>query len=118
MTDEDILSRLMDGSLLVDPETCEVRSYGRPVCILHRESRGSSYRFVRVAKDGMQRKIALHRLVWMAVNRRLVPDGHDIHHKDPEADPLDASHNLEAVEIYWNRSKKVDEAPLPNGDPF
>lgn len=40
------------------------------------------YKLVRLRFDGRRRSITLHRLVWMAWNRKLVPDGCDVHHKD------------------------------------
>lgn len=116
--DQDILERLREGTLWVRTETAEVYSYlppnpGKKLKVSHHRSMCSTYRFVRVSSRGGQKKIALHRLVWMAANLRLVPEGHDIHHRDPKAEPVDGINNLRAVPSAINRSRNV-----PEGDPF
>jgi hypothetical protein len=36
---------------------------------------------VRLYHNGARKAIARHRLVWMAAHQRLVPPGHEVHHK-------------------------------------
>lgn len=85
MTDDHILQRLRDKTLIVKLDGSAVYSC-YPFCdkrqlkIKTRKVNGSSYKFVKVCYKGMQKKIALHRLVWMSANNRTVPDGYDIDH--------------------------------------
>ena len=48
-----------------------------------------------VTANNMKKKVALHRLTWMAYHREVVPDGYDVNHKNGKnlAFP-DAAHNV------------------------
>lgn len=86
MTDEDILARLRDGSLQVNTRSSTVRSFGRggprvlKVRVHTSPDSGTTYRFVEVCSKGRKKKIAVHRLVWMAAHNCLVPAGYDVDH--------------------------------------
>lgn len=108
MTDEDILERLRNGSLRVDVHRATVdsvienRSIKR-LRVINRESNGSSYNFVEIRHKGKKKKIALHRLVWMAHNDSLVPDGFDVDHIRGKA-AGDGIGNLRLLKSSFNRS--------------
>lgn len=109
MTDEDILARLVDKSLLVSPDTAEVVSISNRLgkCKLkvrERFSQGTAYRFVTICKEGKKKDIALHRLVWMSVHLTVVPDECDVHHV--KGNISDAIWNLELMDSSRNRSIK------------
>lgn len=106
MTDQDVLDAIMDGSLIVlwDASKVESRTRNKGITelrIIERESNGSTYRFVEVSRGGKKKKIALHRLVWMARNKRLVPEGMDVDHIDG---PSDAIGNLRLLPKSINRA--------------
>lgn len=116
MTDEDILRRLRAGSLRVDKRTGLVASFDwrhkrwrGPMSVLHRTIRGSTYRFVRVCHGSKQKKVAVHRLVWMAEHGIVPPEGYDVHHKEPDAEYPDGIDNLCLVPSSINRSRDVGE---------
>lgn len=112
MTDECILRRICSGSLQVSSTGDEVVSYSihgeRKLQIVERTSRSSTYRFVDISYGGGKKKIALHRLVWMSVNRKVIPEGMDVHHKDADADYIDGIDNLALVPSGVNRSCRED----------
>lgn len=105
MTDQDILQRIEDGSLIVDVEQAVVESismYGRKqLRVIERESNGSAYRFVEITSNGKKKKIALHRLVWIAANRQITPEGFDVDHRDG---PFDGISNLRLRPSAENRA--------------
>jgi hypothetical protein len=107
LTDQDILDRLNAGTLVVSSSGGWVASVSDKgsVCFLSirvREKRGSRYRFVSVCSKGKKKAIAVHRLVWIAGHRSLVPEGFDVHHKNSmNGDCLD---NLCLLESGLNRS--------------
>lgn len=110
MTDQDILDRIVDGTLTVFTRTAEVWGFNgsswSKLRVIDRESCGSSYRFVEVCSKGKKKKIALHRLVWIAFHRQLVPESYDVDHiegKDREFP--DAIDNLRLLESRFNRSR-------------
>ena len=112
LTDGDVLIRIQEGSLLVNVETCEVRSVTRRggekvLRVVTRRSNGSEYRFVEVSRGGRKKKVALHRLVWMAANRRTVPSGHDVDHRKDQSD--DSIGNLRLMDSSSNRSRKYND---------
>lgn len=120
-TDQDILDRIEDGTLFIDVNNAWVfslsRGNWRELRIITRESNGSSYRFVEVyGKPGKKKKIALHRLVWMAANRQVVPDGYDVDHINGKVS--DGIDNLRLLESSLNRSigkpvvKQQEELPF------
>lgn len=107
LTDEHILGRLMDGTLMVLPEEARVFSFTRLGWVEsrireHTAPSGGTYRFVTVVKDGKKKDIALHRLVWMAANKRLVPEGCDIDHRFPGDDRIQ---NLRLLPSLVNQSR-------------
>lgn len=108
MTDADILERIETGSLRVCPSACSVASKSvqgwTELKIIERESNGSTYQFVTVCSGGKKKKIALHRLVWMASHRSLVPDGFDVDHKHGK-DAGNGIENLQILRASVNRSK-------------
>jgi hypothetical protein len=112
MTDQDILKRIVDESLVVDVNTATVMSYGtmlKPISRTHKEGKKrGTYRFINVSFLGKQKKIALHRLVWMAFHRKLIPDGYDIDHRELQTD--DTIYNLRLLESGHNRSLGTQKA--------
>lgn len=105
MTDQDILERLLDGSLWVQGETVFTASSSSPLAVEKKTSNGSTYDFVTVCSGGRKKKIALHRLVWMAHHRQLVPEGFDVDHVlGKEIPSPNAIENLRLLESSVNRS--------------
>ncbi len=108
MTDEHILERIEAGTLVVNMGSLEVFSYFRGewsrLRVKSHKSNGSEYKFVEVCHQGMKKKIALHRLVWMFSMRSLVPDGCDVDHIEGKTlgDSID---NLQILSASENRSK-------------
>ena len=88
MTDDDILKRILENTLRIDPHTAVVESFansgphaGRWVKLKQVPcNQGGGYMFVSVCRGGKKKKIAVHRLQWMAANRRVVPEGFDVDH--------------------------------------
>jgi len=93
MSDEQILQRINDGNLIVDCATATVVGVShcgeRQLRVIERESNGSTYRFVEVCAGGKKKKIALHRLVWIAANRMIPPAGYDVDHIEGPSDCID-----------------------------
>lgn len=121
MTDQHILDRINNGTLIVCPQGRYVRSDTKRrgwvnLKIIDRESNRSTYQFVKISHNYMQKKISLHRLVWISVHRRLVPDGYDVNHKRgknvPNHNGID---NLELLESSVNRGLVL---PDPNQSEF
>lgn len=110
LTDAEILQRLIDGNLRIDPVTAVVESnlrFGRWKTLRQIADRfDSGYRFVKINWRGKQKKIAVHRLQWMAATLELIPDGYDVHHKysppRPQLKP-NALENLELMESAENQ---------------
>ena len=111
MTDQDILYAIKEGAYGVNVKTACVVSWrtGKRVRVIERESNGSTYRFVEICRSGLRKKVALHRLVWMVANGRVVPDGFDVDHIGGKAfgDGID---NLRLLESSVNRSRGKPEA--------
>jgi hypothetical protein len=92
LTDQDVLDRLLDGTLTIDLETSIVYSWvsnaskktdnPKPLKPVVRQPKGCGgpYRFVHITRRGKKKKISVHRLVWMASHQSLVPDGFDVDH--------------------------------------
>jgi len=76
--DKLILARILDGSLVVNIKTGTVFSRGKEL-VPHYDKRGR--KFARVCSEGKRKAISISRIVWMAANQRLIPDGHEVHHK-------------------------------------
>lgn len=111
MTDQDILDRIEEGSLIVDTKRATVVSvthHGRrQLRVLRRKPPGGTYyNFVEICKAGRKKKITLHRLVWMAAHRQLIPDDCDIDHINgkgiPNADGID---NLRLMDSMRNQTR-------------
>lgn len=108
MTDSDILERLKAKTLIVDPlgEFIISRVKGETkLTIWDRPRHGSCYRFVSICHNGKKKKIAVHRLVWMAHFEQLVPEGSDIDHIHGRNIPYpDRIENLRCLDVSLNRS--------------
>lgn len=109
LTDADVLARIESGTLLVDTARAIVTSLNRLVAstlkVLERESNGSTYRFVEISAVGKKKKVALHRLVWMAAHGRIPPAGYDVHHvHGKQVENPDGIWNLDLLPIAENRS--------------
>lgn len=96
-----ILHAILDGDITVDPVKAEVRMYGR--VMKQRPDSTDRYLFVRIYMHGGRRAVAVHRMVWMAVHRTVVPPEHDIHHKDRNKRNNTAK-NLEAKDMAKHRA--------------
>lgn len=111
-TDDDILGRILDGSLQVCPRTGKVVSFTvtRGIHILRqttRTSQGTSYEFVEIYCCGRKKKIAVHRLVWIAQHLTLPPHGMDVHHKNGKRGRWPHRYaNLELLPSSYNRAIK------------
>lgn len=110
VTDKDILDRINEGSLEVDLLGRFVVSHTQnrgstKLKIIERTSNGSTYKFVKINCKCTSKKIALHRLIWMSIERRIVPKGYDVHHKRGKNIPFpDAYANLELMLKSKNRA--------------
>lgn len=110
-SDDDVVERLRIGNLIVDAEQAIAKSLfrgqWRTLRVIERESNGSTYRFVEIYSGGKRKKVALHRLVWMAVNLMAVPEGYDVDHVHGKGvrNP-DGIGNLRLLESSRNRSRK------------
>lgn len=115
ITDECVLARLREGTLQVNLDRPAVRSYDpvrrcwRSIHISTRVSNGGPpYRFVVIYKIG-RKKVALHRLVWMAAHMRVVPPGYDVDHRQHGIKNPDAIGNLRLLPSAVNRSRGTEE---------
>ena len=93
LIDEQILQLLRDGHLRVNPITGIVRKQKRLAggnhgywlnqwIILKQDPDRNGYPSVRIRWSGHRKGIMVHRLVYMAVRRKLIPDGYDVDHRD------------------------------------
>ena len=107
MNDADVLDLIQRNFLIINPKTAVVTNRrGKRLKITHRTHRDGpqrgTYRFVNVCSGNKKKKVALHRLVWMAAHRSLIPDGFDIDHvKDQQDDTIG---NLRLLDSSLNRS--------------
>lgn len=105
MTDQDILDRIVEGTLAVLVNEPRVFLFSRKEWIepqvIERESNGSTYHFVTITRNGKKKKIARHRLVWMFHHRCLVPEDHDVDHIDGRSDAIG---NLRLLQKADNRA--------------
>lgn len=82
-TDDDVLYLLNQDAYTVCLETATVTSPRGRIIVPRTEGNGSEeYLFVRLYFSRAERKIALHKLVWMAGTRSLVPENFEVHHRD------------------------------------
>lgn len=97
MTDQDIMNRIVSGSLRVLEENgrviVESVSANRGTTRLKQIERQvhpyTTYRFVNISSGGLQKKVAVHRLNWMFRNRKLVPEGFHVDHVNGRGDVYD-----------------------------
>ena len=84
ITDQDILERLEEGSLIVNPRTARVVSItaSRGEREIRPDKDRRKFRFVRITRPGRGGRVALHVLVWMAVHKKPVPPGYEGYHGD------------------------------------
>lgn len=102
MTDSDVLHRLCSGNLRIDPVTAVVESNlsgSWRTLTQYIDTRGSGYRFVKVCWKGKQKKVAVHRLQWMAAHRCLVPAGYEVHHKRSPKPPKPKPNGIDNLEL-------------------
>lgn len=117
MSDEKILQRIIDGTLIVDTEKVIVWSELTPgqrseLKIIERENEnGTRYRFLGVSHEGKRKKIALHRLVWIAANLRVIPDGYHVDHISGPSDSID---NLRLLKSKTNCATNGERKHLPD----
>lgn len=114
MSDNHVLSRLKEGTLVVDPNLVKVYSVRNGVRseLALRERQVNdyvSYFFVEVCWEGRKRKIAAHRLVWMSVHMKLIPKGYDVDHIDGPSNNID---NLRLLKQETNRATRGQRQEL------
>jgi hypothetical protein len=106
-----ILERLQNGTLLIDPNTCEVRSLSHKGWNTLKEVEGlpgSGYRFVNICSQGKKKKIGVHVLQYMQYLGALIPEGYDVHHLSAPPRPEkknNALYNLGLEESIENQTK-------------
>lgn len=114
LTDADILAKIIDGTLIVSPCGNRVCSWRKNVgstnlkISKHRgdNGKGSTYRFVQICCNGLKKKISVHRLVWISVNLRMVPEGFDVDHIRGKGIPNpDGISNLRLLESLANQTR-------------
>ena len=116
MTDDQILQLIEEGHLKVNPITGVVRKH-RKVChewtkqwvILKQDLDRNGYPSVRIYWNGHRKGAMVHRLVYMAVRRKLIPDGYDVDHRDKNRANR-SYRNLRLRTIATNRGKHAEEA--------
>lgn len=106
ISNEHVLQRLRDGTLTIDPITCEVVSHLRGRTVLSVAQDKAQYNFVAVCYRGKKKSIARHVLQWMAANDSLVPEGYDVHHKYPGTPRDDSLEAIELLPTSVNRSRQ------------
>ena len=113
-----ILQLICDGHIKVDYRTGQVfkQRFLNPGGIVRRwldewiqlaqvpDNQGK-YLFVTIHYEGARRRIAAHRMIWMVLHRRLVPDGYDIDHRDRNPSNNIAS-NLRLLASTVNQSRE------------
>lgn len=85
LSDDDILSLILTGSIVVDVETGAVSKPDRRrggTQFLPTEECDNKYLHVRIYHNGGRRSIVVHKLVWMTKNSNTVPAGHELDHDD------------------------------------
>jgi hypothetical protein len=106
MTDQDIMNRIVSGSLRVIERKglviVESITPNRGITRLRQIERQvhpyTTYRFVNISCGGLQKKIAVHRLNWMFNHKRLVPEGFHVDHENGRGDVIDNLRLLPAAE--------------------
>ena len=118
LTDDDILNRINAVGLDVDLNTGQVfavKPDGR--CVLLKQIRRDpprdsgngtrgAYHFVKICHEGKQKKIAVHRLVWMFATGQVIPEGFDVDHiEGKQIEHPNAIRNLRLLESHRNRGR-------------
>lgn len=109
LRDVDVLEAIIHRKLYrVDVNTATVYGRdGKPLTVITRTHKDGpqrgTYRFINFSIDGRQKKVTLHRLVWMVANGRTVPDGHDVDHVHNQDD--DSIGNLRLLTSYDNQTR-------------
>jgi hypothetical protein len=106
LTDQDIMNRIIYGSLrvierkgLVIVESITSRGTTRLKQTERQVHPYTTYRFVNICADGKKKKIAVHRLNWMFNHQRLVPEGFHVDHANGRGDVID---NLRLLTVADN----------------
>lgn len=82
LSQKEVLKALRIGLYSVDQATGEVRNQkGRIITPFPGGKDGNRW-FVYLYWNGRRRAIAVPRLVWMSVTKRVIPHGFEIHHRD------------------------------------
>lgn len=115
LSDQDVLDRLIAGSLRIHPETATVESLfrGKTWRVLkpYTDMHGSGYLFVKINAAGRQKKIAVHRLQWMACHLSLVPAGHDVHHRRSPPRPRPKPNHIGNLELKESLDNQANNSP-------
>lgn len=115
MTDQMILDRIRGGSLVVDVEFARIYSVNgakRELKQIKRTSpsSGTTYEFVEVSSSGCKKKIAVHRLVMMASENDLTPEGMDVDHiRGKKVENHNGRWNLRYVKSEVNQSHRTTD---------
>lgn len=107
VVDHDILQLILQDELYVDTNKPTVWKNGKVLTIFSRTHKDGpqrgTYRFVQICCNGKKKKIALHRLVWMAHTKQLIPDGYHVDHVIDQND--DSIGNLQLLPYDENLAK-------------
>lgn len=114
LSDQDILDRLTAGNLRIHPETAVVESlyHGKWRTLKQvPNNHDSGYLFVKINFAGRQKKIAVHRLQWMACHLSLVPEGYDVHHVRTPPRPRPKPNHIGNLELRASLVNQSFAAP-------
>jgi len=110
LSDYDVLYLLETGIYRVNLETAEVTGPLGKVLKTRGEGNGSQdYQFVSLKAGQKQRKIALHKLVWMAGTMSVVPPNFEVHHRDEDT-TSNGFRNLMAIHKIDHKKVHADDA--------
>jgi hypothetical protein len=121
LTDQDIMNRILAGTLLVTESggkvVVESITPNRGKTVLKQIEREvhpyTAYRFVQINAAGLQKKIAVHKLNWMFHNRTLVPEGFHVDHENGRGDVIGNLRLLPAAKnCATNCAPKPDQGEL------
>jgi len=123
LTEQDVFQLMQEGRIEVDPETSVVRKQSRPFGVWSDtwitltqtpDKKADPYLFVDIKNDGARKWAAVHRLVWMQANNKLIPEGYDVDHDDRNRQNNNI-HNLRLRTILENRGDIIrsgDDIPF------
>jgi len=135
LSDAEILELVRDERIVVDFETGEVWKerkinktwMGELILLSARTNRGDRwesdrprgdpYLFVTICDSQNRKEIALAKLVWMAFNDQVVPEGFDVDHFDRDKENNSIG-NLRLLESSHNRSDNGDDEREWDEDDF